>query len=453
MANTVIVLTSGTTFRTPSDWNNTNNSIECYGAGAGGLIQGTAGVNYGGPGGGGGAYARSNNVVLSFGVNIPISIGAGGTQGTAGSDTSFNSGAILAKGGSIGSGYTGGVGGLTATSVGTVKFAGGNGGSGNSTAASCGGGGGGAGGPTSAGTAGGAGLTTIGGAGGAGGSPSGGAGGAGGNSSDGGNGGGGSITTASLNQSTLLATYYTQSAATNPTTEAGLDALFNTATVSPVVTFGGSFLHTTTINWSSTGLTGAGGATGAKPTYLPAEQFSWRAEGYILAPTTGTYSFAVDGDDAVDVFVNGVNVANYYGGHAFAGTWQTGTGTGTIYLTGGQYYTFRARQQDGAVIDGIQVGWKKPGDDSYSIIPNNNFYSYYAPGAGGGGGGAFHSYASGDDTIYTFGGNGGLYGGGGGGAAGLAGRSAGANGVIVITYQPTFVNASETNSFLLFSFN
>ena len=431
-----VTLTSGTTWTVPANWNSSNNFVECIGGGAGGLQNGAAGVNYGGPGGGGGAYARGNNITLTAGASVPISIGAGGTQGVSGSDTSFNSGAVLAKGGSVGSGTTGGIGGLTATSVGSIKFAGGNGGAGSATINSGGGGGGGAAGNTSSGVSGAGGAAPTGGAGGAGGTVESPAGGAGGVTSDGGAGKNTIITTASLNQSTLLATYYTQSAVTTPTTEAGLDALFNTATSSPVVTLGGSFLHTTIINWSSTApAAGAGGATGAKPTYLPAEQFSWKVEGYILAPTTGTYSFAVDGDDAVDVFVNGVNVANYYGGHGFASAWQIGTGTGTISLNAGQYYTFRARHQEGSGGDGIQVGWKKPGDASYSIIPADNFYSYASIGYGGGGGGGSSApYTSGDSTIYPSGGNGGLYGGGGGGASGQAGQCAGAAGKIVITY-------------------
>lgn len=219
----------------------------------------------------------------------------------------------------------------------------------------------------------------------------------------------------------LTYTYYTQGTVTNPTTEAGLDALFNTATSSPTVTFGGTGSHTTNINWADVATTGAGGATGTKPAYLPAGQFSWVVEGYILAPETGTYFFGCDGDDAMDVFVNGVNVANFYGGHGFAASWTAGVGqvSGSISLTAGQYYTFRARMQEGNGGDGFQVGWRKPSDGAIALIPSSAFFTSISGApvgltgneqviayviAGGGGG-------SSNNTIAV---------GGGGGAGGIA---------------------------------
>ena len=179
----------------------------------------------------------------------------------------------------------------------------------------------------------------------------------------------------------LTYTYYTQGSTTNSTTEAGLDALFNIATPSPTVTFGGTGTYTETINWATTtNPSGAGGITKTKPAYLPADNYSWMAEGYILAPETGTYFFGVDGDDACDIHVNGFNVANSYGGHGLYGTWSGGVAgantqkSGTITLTAGQYYTFRARMQEGGGGDGVQVGWRKPSDAAIALIPSYFFY-------------------------------------------------------------------------------
>jgi hypothetical protein len=181
----------------------------------------------------------------------------------------------------------------------------------------------------------------------------------------------------------LIYTWYTQSSATNPSNEAGLDALFNTSTSSPTVTFGGTGLHTTNINWSDTLVIGSGNIqTDTKPAYLPSQTFSWQVEGYILAPETGVYTFAVDGDDACDLFVDGVNVANFYGGHAFGSTYGnswSGTGggnqiAGTISLVAGQYYSFKARMQDGSGNNGMQVGWKRPSDSIIRLIPSSVFY-------------------------------------------------------------------------------
>lgn len=179
----------------------------------------------------------------------------------------------------------------------------------------------------------------------------------------------------------LTYTYYTQGSTTNPTTEAGLNALFNTATPSPTVTFGGTGTYAETINWGDTSSpSGAGGITKTKPAYLPADNYSWMAEGYIFAPETGTYFFGIDGDDACDIHVSGVNVANSYGGHGFYGTWSGGVSgantqkSGTITLTAGQYYTFRARMQEGGGGDGVQVGWRKPSDAAIALIPSYFFY-------------------------------------------------------------------------------
>jgi len=123
-----IVLTSGTSWTVPADWNSAANTIEGIGAG------GTAGTLS--SGGGGGAYARVSNVTLTPGASIPIQIGTAGAGGVA--DTIFNTSTMIAQGAVQNNG------GSTAGSTGTVKFDGGQGGSPS-------GGGGGAAGPNGAG--------------------------------------------------------------------------------------------------------------------------------------------------------------------------------------------------------------------------------------------------------------------------------------------------------------
>lgn len=169
----------------------------------------------------------------------------------------------------------------------------------------------------------------------------------------------------------LTYTWYTLSGGTNPTNQTEMDALFNTATVSPVtVTLGGTGTHSTTIDWGSSSQAGAGGTAGTKPGYLPASLFSWKVEGFILASETGSYTFGVDGDDNLDVFVGGINVTNRYSGGGFSGSWITGS----IVLFADKYYTFVARQQDGGTANGFQVGWQKPSDSSLALIPSASFY-------------------------------------------------------------------------------
>ena len=146
---------------------------------------------------------------------------------------------------------------------------------------------------------------------------------------------------------------------------------------SSVSSFGGSGVHTTSINWANGGQYGGVGLTTNRMNYLPDDNYSWQVEGMILAPETGTYHFGVDGDDAVDVFVNGQNVAYWYGGHGFSGDSNFSQGnqvSGTITLQAGQYYTFRARMQENTGGDGIQVAWIRPSSGSWELVPGSVFY-------------------------------------------------------------------------------
>lgn len=185
---TTIVLTSGTTWTVPADFNATNNTVECWGGGGGG-----GGANGGSPGsgggGGGGAYARITNFAPAGG-SVSYSVGAAGTAGLsvgptaggAGGNTFFHSTTTVLAAGGLGGGngtsQAGGGGGTSGSSVGTVKFNGGNGG--NSAAGTAPGGGGGAAGPDGVGSAGAAGSGPNAGAGGYGDAGKGGAGGIGG---------------------------------------------------------------------------------------------------------------------------------------------------------------------------------------------------------------------------------------------------------------------------------
>lgn len=139
---TTVFLTSGTSWTVPSDWNSSNNTIECIGAGANGTT-GNAGTGVfpqnggaGGSGGGGGAYAKKNNVSLTPGGSASYTIGAA-NSGTA---TNFNSGSC------IGAAASGSTGGTAGSSAGDTTFSGGNGASGGPFAAGGSGGGGGGGG-------------------------------------------------------------------------------------------------------------------------------------------------------------------------------------------------------------------------------------------------------------------------------------------------------------------
>lgn len=166
---------SNQTFTSPSDWNNSNNTIEVIGAGgSGGASQ--ISTNGRATGGGGGAWSKITNFSFaSPGVTTATyQIGTGGTavtagapgvsadvNGNAGGDTWFNSttfagSSVGAKGGGGGNASTGttnlagGAGGDGASGTGTSNNSGGSGG-GTSTWYPAATGAGGAGGSTGAG--------------------------------------------------------------------------------------------------------------------------------------------------------------------------------------------------------------------------------------------------------------------------------------------------------------
>jgi len=91
--------------------------------------------------------------------------------------------------------------------------------------------------------------------------------------------------------------------------------------------------------------------------------FTIVVSGYFIPKQTGTYTFTIEGDDAVDLFINDQNVVNQYGAH---GNSAIGTHTGTISLIAGKKYTFRARMQEGGGGEVMQLFWKKPSESSSS---------------------------------------------------------------------------------------
>jgi len=93
------------------------------------------------------------------------------------------------------------------------------------------------------------------------------------------------------------------------------------------------------------------------------DRFAIQVSGFFIPSENGTYTFTCEGDDAVDLFIDGINVANHYGGHPVA---PLGTNTGTINLVKGTKYTFRARMQDNDDFEGLRVLWRKPSEISSS---------------------------------------------------------------------------------------
>jgi type IV pilus assembly protein PilY1 len=110
-----------------------------------------------------------------------------------------------------------------------------------------------------------------------------------------------------------------------------------------------------------------GSVNGAPDYFTRFDGYSWKITGTFTTPETGTYTFGVDGDDAVDVQLDGTVVASWYGGHGFDG--DVANHSGTIDLKSGNSYEFVARYEEGGGGSGIAIGWQKPSDSSWNIFP------------------------------------------------------------------------------------
>jgi type IV pilus assembly protein PilY1 len=93
-------------------------------------------------------------------------------------------------------------------------------------------------------------------------------------------------------------------------------------------------------------------------------------KGELDIATGGTYQFAVDGDDAVEVIIDGTVVAGWYGGH---GACNCQTHSGTITLSAGEH-SIEFRQQETTGGDNYYLWWN--GADSgnaWQIVPASGF--------------------------------------------------------------------------------
>jgi len=86
----------------------------------------------------------------------------------------------------------------------------------------------------------------------------------------------------------------------------------------------------------------------------------------IRAGEGGTYTFAVDGDDAVEVIIDGTTVAGWYGAHGECGCT---THTGSIALTAGDH-TIEFRHEEASGSNTYHLYWDRPGGGvNFEIVP------------------------------------------------------------------------------------
>lgn len=105
--------------------------------------------------------------------------------------------------------------------------------------------------------------------------------------------------------------------------------------------------------------------------YGPGSNYLTLFSGFIEVPTTGIYGIGIDGDDAVEVIIDGVAITGWYGGHGRAGSAQN---TVSISLDAG-YHTIEFRHEEVGGGDNYYLYWRPPGATLYSIVPASNLSS------------------------------------------------------------------------------
>lgn len=96
------------------------------------------------------------------------------------------------------------------------------------------------------------------------------------------------------------------------------------------------------------------------------ENYFVEITGSITVPSAGTYSFAIDGNNNVDFYIDNILVKEWYGNHSFSSCKTSGDfdsaacnadSVGSIALSAGTH-TIRFRHHENVVNDGYRLWWK-----------------------------------------------------------------------------------------------
>lgn len=110
-----------------------------------------------------------------------------------------------------------------------------------------------------------------------------------------------------------------------------------------------------------------------------ADSYGTRVTGFIVPPATGSYTFAVSGDDVAELYLstdatsaNKALIASVSSATGFrAWTGQPSQQSASIPLVQGQRYYVELLQKENTGTDHWSVGWRKPGDAAFSVVPGS----------------------------------------------------------------------------------
>ncbi|WP_237162545.1 DUF6701 domain-containing protein [Shewanella halifaxensis] len=98
-------------------------------------------------------------------------------------------------------------------------------------------------------------------------------------------------------------------------------------------------------------------------------------EGYIDAPETGEYIFAIDGDDAIELLIDGEVVTGFYRAH---GTCDCTDKQGRVSLAKGAH-TIELRMHEAFGQEAYRLYWQPPSANSLTIVPATNLLTCPPP--------------------------------------------------------------------------
>lgn len=110
-------------------------------------------------------------------------------------------------------------------------------------------------------------------------------------------------------------------------------------------------------------------APDAPPFDLPSTFVKLRVAGTLVAPTAGTYSFSLRADEQALVRINGAIVGGVYSPNfvnSFVSSFD-------VVLSAGNHTLEVIYAHSSDTTYGLALGWKKPGDGAFSIIPSANY--------------------------------------------------------------------------------
>lgn len=101
---------------------------------------------------------------------------------------------------------------------------------------------------------------------------------------------------------------------------------------------------------------------------VPSDNFSARWTGKVLAPVTGTYTFATRSNDRVRLWVDGVSIINNWVNHNDAYDYSAG-----VSLTAGQKYDIKLDFYENAGKATVSLHWLYPGQ-ALQVIPQGRLF-------------------------------------------------------------------------------